>query len=201
MSCVVAESQSLSAYLETSAERMRAAATADLDAAFNRAVEAIVAALAAGKPLLVCGNGGSMADAQHVAGELVARFLLNRKGLPVIALGSNAATLTAWANDVDYPSLFAREVEAFGREGAVLLGISTSGNSANVLAAFAKAKTMGITTIALTGGSGGKMAEPGAVDVCLCPAAPNTPAIQEIHTPIYHLLCQLVEARCAAVLG
>lgn len=201
MSCVVAESQTLSAYLETSAERMRAAATFELDAAFNRAVEAISTALIAGKPLLICGNGGSMADAQHIAGELVARFLLNRKGLPVIALGSNAATLTAWANDVDYPSLFAREVEAFGSEGAVLLGISTSGNSPNVLAAFAKAKAMGISTIALTGGSGGKMAAPGAVDICLCPAAPNTPSIQEIHTPIYHLLCQWVEARCAAALG
>lgn len=201
MFCVVAESQSLSAYLETSAERMRAAATLELDAAFNRAVEAISTALIAGKPLLICGNGGSMADAQHIAGELVARFLLNRKGLPVIALGSNAATLTAWANDVDYPSLFAREVEAFGSAGAVLLGISTSGNSANVLAAFAKAKAMGIATIALTGGGGGKMAAPGAVDICLCPAAPNTPSIQEIHTPIYHLLCQLVEARCAAALG
>ena len=105
-----------------------------------------------------------------------------------------AATLTAWANDVDYPSLFAREVEAFGCKDAVLLGISTSGNSPNVLAAFAKAKAMGITTIALTGGSGGKMAEPGAVDIVLCPAAPNTAAIQEIHTPIYHLLCKQVEA-------
>ncbi len=201
MSCVVAESESLSNYLEVSAERMRAAATFELDAEFNRAVEAIVAALTAGRPLLICGNGGSMADAQHIAGELVARFLLNRKGLPVIALGSNAATLTAWANDVDYPSLFAREVEAFGCKDAVLLGISTSGNSPNVLAAFAKAKAMGITTIALTGGSGGKMAEPGAVDIVLCPAAPNTAAIQEIHTPIYHLLCKQVEARCAAALG
>lgn len=201
MSCVVAETPSLSTYLETSAERIRAAATPELDAAFNRAVEAIVAALTAHKPVLVCGNGGSMADAQHIAGELVARFLLNRKGLPVIALGSNAATLTAWANDVDYPSLFAREVEAFGQPGGVLIGISTSGNSGNVLAAFAKAKSLGLTTIALTGGSGGKMAEPGACDITLCPAAPNTPAIQEIHTPIYHLLCQQVEARCAAVLG
>lgn len=201
MSCVVAETPSLSAYLETCADRMRAAATFDLDAAFNRAVEAISAALIGGRSLLVCGNGGSMADAQHIAGELVARFLLNRKGLPVIALGSNPATLTAWANDVDYPSLFAREVEAFGGAGGVLLGISTSGNSANVLAAFARARALGMTTVALTGGAGGKMAEPGAVDVCLCPAAPNTPSIQEIHTPIYHLLCQLVEARCAAALG
>jgi D-sedoheptulose 7-phosphate isomerase len=201
MSCVVAETPSLSAYLETCAERMRAAATFELDAAFNRAVEAIVACLASGKTLLICGNGGSMADAQHIAGELVARFLLNRKGLPVIALGSNAATLTAWANDVDYASLFAREVEAYGQPGGVLLGISTSGNSGNVLAAFAKAKELGLTTIALTGGTGGKMAQPGACDILLCPAAPSTPSIQEIHTPIYHLLCQQVEARCAALLG
>lgn len=201
MSCVVAETPTLSAYLETCADRMRAAATFELDVAFNRAVEAIVACLSSGKTLLICGNGGSMADAQHIAGELVARFLLNRKGLPVIALGSNPATLTAWANDVDYASLFAREVEAFGQPGGVLLGISTSGNSGNVLAAFAKAKDLGLTTIALTGGAGGKMAQPGTCDIALCPAAPNTPSIQEIHTPIYHLLCQQVEARCAAMQG
>lgn len=199
MSCVVAASESLSNYLDTCAARMREAATAELDAAFNRAVEAIVAALTAGKPLLICGNGGSMADAEHIAGELVARFLLNRKALPVISLGSNGATLTAWANDIGYASLFAREVEAFGQPGGVLLAISTSGNSGNVIEAIAKAKAIGLTTIGLTGGSGGRMKD--ACDILISPAIEGTPTIQEIHTPIYHLLCRQVEARCAAVLG
>jgi len=195
MSSTVTGTAGLGAYLHACADSLRAAATPELDAAFDAAVEAICAALSAGKPLLVCGNGGSMADAQHIAGELVARFLINRKALPVIALGANVATLTAWANDVDFGGVFAREVEAFGAEGGVLLAISTSGNSANVMAAVAQAKAMGMTTVALTGGSGGKMAD--ACAIAICPRIQGTPTIQELHTPIFHHLCALVEARCA----
>ncbi|MBN2752238.1 MAG: SIS domain-containing protein [Rhodospirillaceae bacterium] len=195
MSCIVANESGLSTYLRVCADHMRDAATQSLDIAFTRAVEAIVAALKSGKSLLICGNGGSMADAQHIAGELVARFLLNRSALPVIALGSNVATVSAWGNDVGFVSVFAREVEAFGQPDGVLLAISTSGNSANVLAAVDQAKAMGMTTIGLTGGAGGKMAT--VCDILICPKVEGTPTIQEIHTPIYHLLCQHVEARCA----
>ncbi len=187
---------SLSQYLNACADAMRQAATDDLDTAFSQSVDMIVAALQDGKPVLVCGNGGSMADAQHIAGELVARFLLNRKALNVIALGSVAATMTAWGNDIDFSDVFAREVEAFGRKGGVLLAISTSGNSGNILKAIDKAHEMGMTAIALTGNTGGKMAD--VCDVVLCPAVVGTPHIQEIHTPIYHMLCAEVEARCAA---
>ncbi|WP_337998073.1 SIS domain-containing protein [Oleispirillum naphthae] len=195
MSCIVAGASGLETYLLACADRMRAAATLELEAAFNAAVEAISAALSAGRPLLICGNGGSMADAQHIAGELVARFLLDRKALPVIALGANAATLTAWGNDIGFAGAFAREVEAFGAAGGVLLAISTSGNSPNILAAVEQAKTMGMTTVALTGGSGGKLAP--ACDIAICPKADGAAAIQELHTPIFHRLCELVEARCA----
>jgi len=189
--------QTLSSYLKTCAENMQQAArTPNMDVAFVESVDLIVRALMSGKPVLVCGNGGSMADAQHIAGELVARFLKNRKALNVIALGSVAATMTAWGNDIDFSDVFAREVEAFGCEGAVLFAISTSGNSGNIMKAIDKAHNMGMSVIALTGNTGGKMAE--VCDVVLCPAVEGTPHIQEIHTPIYHLLCAEVEAKCAA---
>ena len=125
----------------------------------EQAVEAIVSALKDGKPLLVCGNGGSMADSLHIAGELVARFKLDRRGLKVIALGSNLSALTAWGNDVNFESHFAREVEAFGEPGGILLGISTSGNSANVVAAVDKAKARGVGAVARTGDGGGARGE------------------------------------------
>jgi D-sedoheptulose 7-phosphate isomerase len=195
MSCIVAGSPGLADYLTACADAMRAAAAPELEREFNRAVEAIVDSLRAGKPFLICGNGGSMADAQHIAGELVARFLLNRKALPVIALGSNAATLTAWGNDVAFSTVFAREVEAFGTPGGALLAISTSGNSGNVMEAIAKARDIGMTVIGLTGGKGGKMAQ--ACDILISPQVAGTPTIQELHTPIFHLLCREVEARCA----
>jgi len=197
MSSIAADASGLETYLRACADRMRAAATPELETAFDAAVEAIVDALTAGKPLLICGNGGSMADAQHIAGELVARFLIDRKALPAIALGANAATLTAWGNDIGFAGAFAREVEAFGAAGGVLLAISTSGNSPNVLAAVEQAKTMDMTTVALTGGSGGKLAA--ACDISVCPKAEGAAAVQELHTPIFHRLCELVEARCAGV--
>jgi len=178
---------------------MENAATPELDAAFVKTVDVLVSALTSDKPVLVCGNGGSMADAQHIAGELVARFLINRKALNVIALGSVAATMTAWGNDIDFSDVFAREVEAFGKAGGVLLAISTSGNSGNILKAIEKAHALGMTSVALTGNSGGKMVD--VCDVVLCPVVEGTPHIQEIHTPIYHMLCAQVEARCAAAEG
>lgn len=187
--------QNVSDYLAETARNTQKAAEAGLDRAMNDAIDAIVTALKSGKPLLVCGNGGSMADSLHIAGELAARFLLKRKGLKVIALGSNPSTLTAWGNDIDFNSHFAREVEAYGEAGGVLLGISTSGNSGNVLQAMDKAAELKMTTIALTGDGGGAMGN--KANILLAAPVSETARIQETHLPLYHYLCMRVEEACA----
>ncbi|MCX7337882.1 MAG: SIS domain-containing protein [Alphaproteobacteria bacterium] len=161
----------------------------------EHAIHATEAALSKGQPLLVCGNGGSASDAQHIAGELVGRFLIERKALNVICLSDNAAVLTALANDYGYETVFSRQVEAYGQGGGVLLGLSTSGNSANVIQAFIKAKEYNMTTIALTGKGGGKLAN--YADILLEAPSNATPLIQQIHLMIYHYFCQEVEKRCA----
>lgn len=183
----------LARYLEETADLLRQSANGDLAAAMDRAISLVAAALNSRRPVLVAGNGGSMADAQHIAGELVARFKLERPGLPVIALGSNGATLTAWANDYDYTSAFAREVEAFGQPGGVFIGISTSGNSENIIAAANRARNIGMDVIAMTGQSGGRLAT--IADVIIAPPSSDTPRIQEVHTALYHFLCQHVEIK------
>lgn len=183
------------AYLGGHADLVEATQKAGLDARLDAAVRRIVDALAAGHPLLVCGNGGSMADALHIAGELAAKFLLDRPGHRVIALGANPATLTAWSNDVAWQSALAREVEAYGEAGGVLLAISTSGNSANVVAAMETARTLGMTTIALTGAGGGRMAP--LADILIDLPSRETPRVQELHVIVYHFLCMEVERRLA----
>ncbi len=167
-------------------------ATAQMAAMFQveKAVEAISAAFRDRKPLLVCGNGGSASDAMHIAGEMVGRFLKERAAQKCIAL-SNPAVLTAWANDYSYETVFSRQVEAYGEVGGVLWGISTSGNSANVIAALLEAKKMGMITIGLTGQGGGKMA--GACDILIDVASKETPLIQQAHLCLYHYICQKVE--------
>ena len=159
------------------------------------AIAAVTAALGANKALLVCGNGGSASDAQHITGELVGRFLKERRGLKAICLSSNPAVLTAWSNDYSYDTVFSRQTEAYGEPGGVILGISTSGNSRNVIAAFEVAKSLGMTTIALTGEGGGKMAA--ASDILLDVPSRSTPLIQQVHICLYHYLCEQVEARLA----
>ena len=159
------------------------------------AVDAVAAALGTDKALLVCGNGGSASDAQHITGELVGRFLKERRGLKAICLSSNAAVLPAWSNDYSYDSVFARQTEAYGEPGGVILGLSTSGNSRNVIAAFETAKRLGMTTIAMTGEGGGKMA--GLSDILLDVPSRSTPLIQQVHICLYHYLCEQVEARLA----
>jgi D-sedoheptulose 7-phosphate isomerase len=159
----------------------------------SSAVDAIVAALRAGKPLLVCGNGGSAADAMHITGELVGRFLRERRALKTICLSDNPAVLTAWSNDYNYETVFARQVEAYGEDGAVILGLSTSGNSKNVIAAFRQAKKMGMTTIALTGEGGGELAC--LADYLLAAPSSHTPYIQQVHICLYHYLCAEIEER------
>ena len=186
----------LGGYLHESAATLENSVTDLLEAAMRGAIEAAVAALAAGRPLLVCGNGGSASDAMHIAGELVGRYKRARRGLNVIALSANPAVLTAWANDYDYESIFARQVEAHGAAGGVLLALSTSGNSRNVLAALETARTLGMTTIGMTGDGGGRMAA--LCDVLLPVASRDTPHIQEVHMCLYHYFCDQIEERLAA---
>jgi len=182
----------LADYLAESQAVLVGTGKAGLGAATDRAIVAIVASLRAGKPLLICGNGGSMADALHIAGELTARFLLDRRGLPAVALGTNPSTVTAWSNDVSYASQFAREVEAMGASGGTLLALSTSGSSPNVIAALETARDIGLTTIGMTGEGGGRMA--GLCDILLPIPSRFTPLIQQAHQALYHYICMKVEA-------
>jgi D-sedoheptulose 7-phosphate isomerase len=154
---------------------------------------AIAAALARNRPLLICGNGGSAADAMHITGELVGRFLKERRALRAICLADNPAVLTAWSNDYSFEEVFARQVEAYGEAGGVLLAISTSGNSPNVLAALAVARRMGLVTIGLTGEGGGRMAP--LCDHLLDVPSRSTPLIQQVHVCLYHHICAVVETR------
>ena len=147
--------------------------------------------LNAGGKLILFGNGGSAGDAQHIAAELVGRFERERRALPAIALTTNSSTLTAIGNDYDYSKIFSRQVEAWARPGDVVIGITTSGNSPNVLEGIAVAKSKGAKTIGLTGEKGGKLAS--KVDLCLRVPSSNTARIQESHIMIGHLLCLLIE--------
>ncbi len=185
----------LADYLERAATLLRESNTAERRARTDKAVARIAEALQADRPLLVCGNGGSAADAMHITGELVGRFLVERRALNVICLADNPAVLTAWSNDYSYDTVFARQVEAYGRPGGVLLGISTSGNSQNVVAALEAARAREMTTIGLTGAGGGRMA--GLCDLLLDVPSRHTPEIQQVHLCLYHYLCQRVEALCA----
>lgn len=184
---------SLRGYLEQSAQVIQDTISSLSPDTMDRAIDLCVAAFKAGKPVLVCGNGGSASDAMHIAGELSARFLKERKGYNCICLSANTAMITAWANDYDFESVFARQVEAHGCDGAVLLALSTSGNSKNVLAACVKAKEMGVKIIGMTGQGGGKMAA--LCDVLLDAPSPSTPLIQQVHICLYHYLCEKIEER------
>lgn len=156
-----------------------------------QAVEMLVDSLRRGQGVLVFGNGGSAADAQHVACELTGRFLVERKALRVMALTTDTSILTAVANDYGFDRVFARQVEAHGREGDVAIGISTSGHSPSVIAGLQAARQEGLATIALTGKGGGKCAE--LADVLLDVPARLTPRVQEAHSVICHIVCEFVE--------
>lgn len=186
-------SMSLRDYLAESADLLERAAVAIGQPAMDRAVDAVVHALTSGKPVLVCGNGGSAADAMHIAGELVGRFLHERRALRVLCLAESPVTLTAWSNDYAFETVFARQVEAHGDEGAVLIGISTSGTSPNIVCAFEKARRMEMVTIALTGEGGGHLAP--LADHLLAVPSRHTPLIQQVHVCLYHYLCEHVERR------
>jgi D-sedoheptulose 7-phosphate isomerase len=164
-----------------------------LVATIGTVAEACVAALRAGNKLLFMGNGGSAADAQHMAGEFVSRFAFDRPGLPAFALTVDTSVLTAIGNDYGYEQLFARQVQAVGRPGDVLFGYSTSGSSPNILAAFEMARANGISTVAMTGNRGARITQ--LADHCIEIPSPSTPRIQEGHLVVGHIVCGLVEAR------
>jgi D-sedoheptulose 7-phosphate isomerase len=149
------------------------------------------ACLRAGGKILVFGNGGSAADAQHLAAELVGRYLADRRALPAIALVTDPSIITAVGNDLGYEAVFRRQVEAHGRKGDVAIGISTSGRSKNVLLALEWARANGLVTVGLTGGGGGAVAS--LVDHLIDVPSQETPRIQEVHGLVVHLLCQIVE--------
>lgn len=162
-----------------------------LTADVSKAVDMIRASLAAGGKLLIAGNGGSAADAQHIAAELTGRFLRERRPIPAIALHTNTSALTAVGNDYGYEYVFARELAAHARPADVLLAISTSGGSKNILRAIEEARKKRVTVIGMTGESGGAMRT--ACDLCLCVPSKSTARIQEMHIIIGHAVCELLE--------
>ncbi len=159
----------------------------DLEKASRMAVEV----LKRGNKILLCGNGGSAADAQHIAAELVGRYKTERRGLPAIAITTDTSALTAIGNDYGYDRVFDRQTEALANKGDLLIGISTSGNSANVVSALKLAKEMGCSTLGFSGRDGGAMNE--VCDVNLVVPSDNTPRIQEMHILFGHTICQIID--------
>lgn len=176
---ILAESARLKIEAQTQADRIIAAA------------QTIAEAFSNSGRLLIFGNGGSAADAQHLAAEFVNRFLIERPPLPAVALTTDTSILTSVANDYSFNEVFAKQVKALGRPGDVALGLSTSGNSPNVIAGLAAARAMGLKTIAMTGAGGGQLQT--AVDILLEVRSTDTPRIQEVHITLGHIICQLVD--------
>lgn len=151
----------------------------------------LIKAFKKGNKVMICGNGGSAADAQHIVGEFVSKFRIDRASLPAIALNTNTSIMTSIGNDYEYNFMFERQVEGLGKDGDVLIGISTSGNSKNITRAFTKAKSMGITTVGFLGRNGGENKE--YADVAIIVPSNDTPRIQESHIMIGHIVCDIVE--------
>jgi len=158
-----------------------------------QAAELIIDAYSHGRKILLCGNGGSAADAQHIAAELVGRFKKERRGLPAIALTTDTSIMTAVANDYWYDLLFARQVEALGDKDDVVIGISTSGNSANIIRAIEAAKFKGLKTIGFLGAGGGKLKD--LVDIALVVPSEESDRIQEVHILMGHIICHLIDSK------
>lgn len=167
----------------------------EMAAEVARVAEIVTERVRTGGKVMFCGNGGSAADAQHLAAELMGRFMIDRAPLAAMALNVNVSTMTAVGNDYAYEEIFDRQVRGIGREQDVLIGISTSGNSKNVVRALEAAKEMGILTIGLTGETGGKMAE--LCDICFRVPSTSTPRVQEMHIALGHSLCEWIEAALA----
>lgn len=155
------------------------------------AAQLVINALKGGHKLFFCGNGGSAADSQHIAAEFVGRFQKERKAWPAIALTTDTSALTALGNDYSFDIVFSRQLQALAQKGDVLIAISTSGNSRNVVAAVKEARAMGVSTVAVTGGQGGSLA--GLCDIAIIAASSKTARIQESHLVIFHTICELAE--------
>jgi D-sedoheptulose 7-phosphate isomerase len=181
--------------VEDSVELQRKLLEPERRALIGRVAERMCDALRAGGKIIFFGNGGSAADAQHLAAELVGRYLKERAALPAIALTDNSSSITAIGNDYGFDKVFARQVEGLCKPGDVVFAISTSGNSANVLAGVEAARAIGAVTIGLTGAGGGLLRD--ACDECLRFPSDDTPRIQEGHTLIGHILCEIVEDELA----
>jgi len=176
--------------IETHKKMLAALKQSDIEAIAD-AAEAITKALKQGGTVYLCGNGGSAADAQHIAGELVGRFSRERKALAAVALSTNTSILTSIANDYAYEQVFARQVEALVKESDILWVLSTSGSSANVIAAAQLAKEKGAFVLAFTGRGNSRLEQ--IADICFCADAESTARSQEIHQLAYHIICDLVE--------
>ncbi len=190
----IANSCGLESYLEESVAVLKSPAMSRLGETLDHAADHLAHSLRRGMPLLVCGNGGSAADAMHITGELVGRFLHERRALRCYCLSSNSCVLTAWSNDYTFETAFARQVEAYGEPGGVLLGLSTSGKSPNVISAFEVAIEIGMSTIAFTGEQGGQLTK--LADFLLNVPSKSIPIIQQAHICLYHYLCAQLEAQC-----
>lgn len=181
----------IQAHMETAKQALET-----LTPAIEQAAQQMIACLERGGKILIFGNGGSAADAQHMAAELTGRYKKERRGLSAIALTTDTSALTAIGNDYGYEKVFSRQVEALAKKGDLLLGISTSGNSENVLLAFEEGRKIGCFNVGFSGRSGGKMNE--ACDLNLIIPSHDTPRIQEMHITLVHILCHLIEERLSA---
>lgn len=183
-------SSQLTKIIEESVE-VKKRVVAEHVAVLNKITQALRICLAEGHKVLLFGNGGSAADSQHIAAELVSKFFRDRKALPAIALTTDTSIITSVANDYSFEEVFARQIEALGQRGDAAIGISTSGNSPNVLKAMNMSKQKGLITIGLTGEDGGKLKN--AVDICFCAPSKSTPRIQEVHITVAHAICDIIE--------
>jgi D-sedoheptulose 7-phosphate isomerase len=179
--------------------RVKQASQERLTPAIVQAAQAISLSLAQGGKVLSCGNGGSAGDAQHFSSEMLNRFEMERPGLPAVALTTDSSTLTSIANDYDFNRVFSRQVQALGTAGDILLAISTSGNSGNILEAVTAARSCGMRVVALSGRDGGKLS--GLLedqDIEICVPADSTARIQEVHLLVIHCLCDLIDQHIAS---
>lgn len=184
---------SVAEIFRTTSQNLQAASEGEYLAAVDRAVDLLATAFQESRTLLIFGNGGSSADAEHLCAELVGRFSIDRPPLAAVALSTNPAFLTAWGNDAGFDDVFARQIDALGRPGDVALAISTSGNSRNVIAGLLRARARGLRTVGLTGREGGEMRR--HCDVCMAAPCVETPRVQEIHVVTYHAICAALEER------
>jgi D-sedoheptulose 7-phosphate isomerase len=187
---------SVISYLSKSADVLQKTASPAIENAIDLAVKLCTSAIVANRPILVCGNGGSAADALHITGELVGRFLKERRAINAICLNSNISAITAWANDYNYEDVFARQVEAHGQPGGVLICLSTSGNSPNVIQAARRAKQSEMLVVSMTGETGGGLRS--FSDALLAVPSRDTPLIQQVHIALYHYMCAEIEANSIA---